>query len=107
MLEAFRTEYQSLAVRGPRVPAKGTPAYQKRLASATTAVLGDEGGDGSTFTTEQRELFPWYSYLFLGRGKPSTHVLALSKLSDAEIEASLPAVLRRLRKQVAAATTTT
>jgi hypothetical protein len=45
-------------------------------------------------------LFPWYSYLFLGRGKPGTHVLALSTLMDAELEASLPPVLRRVRERV-------
>jgi hypothetical protein len=72
----------------------------KRLLSATRRVLGDEGGDGSTYSDKRRALFPWYSYLFLGRGKPSTHVLALSKLSDEDIEGALPPVLGRLRERV-------
>lgn len=100
MLQAFPVAYQGVGVRGPRVPAKGTPAYDKRLQSAITAVLGEEGGDGSTYLPAQQELFPWYSYLFLGRGKPGTHVLALSTLMDAELEASLPPVLRRVRERV-------
>jgi hypothetical protein len=103
MLEAFTTVYQSLAVRGPQLPAAGTPEHQKRLASATKRVLGDEGGEGSTYSDKRRALFPWYSYLFLGRGKPSTHVLALSKLSDEDIEVALPKVLRRLRERVVSA----
>ncbi len=101
MLEACQAAYQSLAVRGPQLPAKGTPGYDERQVRATRAVLGDGGGDGSTYTPAQRVLFPWYSYLFLGRGKPSTHILALSKLTDAQIEQSLPAVLGRLRQRVA------
>ena len=101
MLEAYRAAYQSLALRGPQLPAKGTPAYDQRQVRATRAVLGDGGGDGSTYTPAQRGLFPWYSYLFLGRGKPATHILALSKLTDAQIEQSLPPVLGRLRQRVA------
>lgn len=100
MLEAFTPTYQSLAVRGPRIPKPGTTKYDERMASATKAVLGDEGGDGTSYSGEQRALFPWYSYLFLGRGKPSTHILALSKLTDAELEAGWPLVLQRLRKRV-------
>ena len=101
MLEAYQAAYQSLAVRGPQLPAKGTPAYDQRQVRATRAVLGDGGGDGSTYTPAQRGFFPWYSYLFLGRGKPSTHILALSKLTDQQIEQSLPPVLGRLRQRVA------
>ena len=103
MLEAFTAVYQSLAVQGPRLPKKGTAEYDKRLASATRVVLGDSGGDGSTYSPDRQALFPWYSYLFLGRGKPSTHVLALTKLTDAQIQRALPPVLARLRTRVAAA----
>jgi energy-coupling factor transporter ATP-binding protein EcfA2 len=99
MLEAFPTVYQSLAARGPQLPAAGTPEYEKRLTSAAHRVLGDEGGDGSAYSAKRRALFPWYTYLFLDGGKPSTHVLALSKLSDEDIEAALPQVLRRFRER--------
>jgi putative ATP-dependent endonuclease of the OLD family len=100
MLEAFSAKYQALGGKGPQVPAQGTPAYNVRIAKATARVLGDEGGDGQTYSANQKKLFPWYSYLFLGRGKPSTHVLALSQLTDQEIEQGMPAVLGRLRQQV-------
>jgi hypothetical protein len=104
MLEAFTTAYRETAVRGPQIPAPGMRAYETRLLKATNAVLGEEGTDGSTYEPAQKALFPWYSYLFLGRGKPSTHVLALSTLTDEEINASLPTVLQRLRDKIVALT---
>jgi hypothetical protein len=100
MLESYPDAYKASALRGPRLPKAGTPAYETRLEKATQQVLGDEGGDGKTYTPAQRALFPWYSYLFLGRGKPATHVLALAGLDDAAIEARLLAVLKRLRKRI-------
>lgn len=100
MLEAFPTVYQSLAARGPQLPATGTPEYDKRQLNAARRVLGSEVGDGSAYSTKRRALFPWYTYLFLDGGKPSTHVLALSKLNDEDIEGALPEVLRRLRERV-------
>lgn len=101
MLEAYPAAYKAVAVRGPQLPAAGTPAYKTRLENATRRVLGEEGGDGTTYTPGQLALFPWYTHLFLGRGKPATHVLALASLNEAAIEATLPPVLKRLRKRVA------
>lgn len=101
MLEAYPDAYKAVGARGPQLPEPGTPDYDERLAKAARRVLGDEGGDSGAYTPEQRALFPWYTYLFLGRGKPATHVLALARLDDTAIEASLPAVLKRLRKQIA------
>jgi putative ATP-dependent endonuclease of the OLD family len=100
MLEAYPDAYKATALRGPQLPKAGTQEYETRLQKATRRVLGDEGGDGSTYAPKQHALFPWYSYLFLGRGKPATHVLALTGLDDAAIEARLPAVLKRLRKRI-------
>lgn len=101
MLEAFPAAYKSVAVRGPQLPAAGSAAYITRIEKATRRVLGEESGDGSTYTTAQQALFPWYTHLFLGRGKPATHVLALATLNDAAIEQGLPPVLKRLRAHVA------
>jgi len=59
--------------------------YQKRVKSDIRATLKQEGGDGSTFTQEERELMVWYSYFFLGRGKPTTH-LSLFSNNDLQFE---------------------
>jgi hypothetical protein len=48
------------------------------LLSSIGAVLKPQGGDGATCSPAQRELFIWYQYLCLGRGKPMTHMHALN-----------------------------
>ena len=58
--------------------------------------LKKEGGDGCTYSPEQRKLMVWYTYFFLNRGKPSTHIAALSRLSDETLKDNIPPVLQRL-----------
>lgn len=88
MLEAFKTHYTALA------PAGGGPRTD--VNDAIENVLGKGGTRGTTYSEEQKELFPWYSYLFLNRGKPSTHILALSNITAEELRRSAPAALQRL-----------
>ena len=59
------------------------------------AVLGDDGvwnAYDDSWTVPLR----WYRYLFLGRGKPSTHVRVLSQLDGATLVANTPPHLRQL-----------
>jgi putative ATP-dependent endonuclease of OLD family len=72
MLSAFPDAYKAIGagLRGP--PTTG---------DAKLAVLGDEG-DPSIYDASLDEQFRWYRYLFLGRGKPSTHVRALGNLDN-------------------------
>lgn len=63
------------------------------------AVLGDDGvpaSYGDAWTSALR----WYRYLFLGRGKPSTHVRVLSQLDDATLQANMPEQLSALLQEV-------
>jgi putative ATP-dependent endonuclease of the OLD family len=102
MLEAFESEYKGVAgpKRGPRIPKTSDPNYADRIKKAARVVLGEEGGDGSTYEQSSQSLFPWYSYLFLGRGKPSTHVAALASIDDDLLKARMPAPLQRLAESV-------
>jgi putative ATP-dependent endonuclease of OLD family len=95
LLESFMGAYQGAGGDGPRIPATG-PELSKRLDSAREAVLKSEGGQGLTYSPEQRRLFLWYQYLFLGRGKPITHMRALNAMTDEELAAGLPSVLKNL-----------
>jgi predicted ATP-dependent endonuclease of OLD family len=96
LLEAFPAQYKAATTgTGPQIPDAG-PALSKRLDAARIAVLKPEGGDGKTYTPAQRNLFIWYQYLFLGRGKPVTHMRALAALEDDVLAAGLPTVLQRL-----------
>ena len=56
--------------------------YETRIKKDIKSTLKEEGGDGSTYSAEQQKLMVWYTYFFLNRGKPSTHIAVLSRLSD-------------------------
>lgn len=86
MLQAFFDAY-TLLEDGMLGPREGLDARD--------AVLG-EGGNHAAYAADQDEALRWYRYLFLGRGKPSTHVRALSKLTDEQVRALAPPFLKSL-----------
>lgn len=92
MLRAFPAAYQVVE------PGRQGPS---QLGDPRTAVLGD-GGRGALYTADQDTLLRWYRYLFLGRGKPSTHVRVLSGLTNEALVAGVPEELRALLVSVAA-----
>lgn len=93
MLSAYTDRYKAVYDGQPR--GFGTDAWQARVDASIKVVLGSEGGDGSSFTDDERALFPWYSYIFLGKGKPTTHALAWLNEENVDLE-SLPPPLNRL-----------
>lgn len=116
MLEHFGDVYKSLLGKkeGPRlmVEEKGRsiqkyikdiegmesayPEYLERITDDVHHSLKECGGDGNTYSEEQKKLMVWYTYFFLNRGKPSTHIEAFSKISD-EMQASMmPPVFARM-----------
>jgi putative ATP-dependent endonuclease of OLD family len=90
MLKAYPRAYRVLGqgMRGPA--ATGEPR---------DAVLGAEGSP-AFYTAAEDDDLRWYRYLFLGRGKPSTHVRILSQLTPEELAATLPEPLQRLLSRV-------
>lgn len=92
MLTAFLAAYQQLepGMRGPR---PGDPR---------AAVLGDEGKPELYDATFDIALL-WYRYLFLGRGKPSTHVRVLARLDADALKAGIPDELNALLMHVISA----
>jgi hypothetical protein len=95
MQAAFPAEYQATGGRGPRKPKDEDPNLPAKIQEVLTAVL-KEGSKGATYTKDEIESFFWYRYLFLGRGKPSTHIMALAALDDARLREGCPEVLKRL-----------
>lgn len=98
MLRTFPEAYRTATGggSGPRVPEDGTPEYEKRVADARKATLKEHGSDGATYSADEQKDFIWYSYLFLTRGKPATHILALNKVEDETLRARAPQVLERM-----------
>ena len=58
--------------------------------------LKEHGGDGTTYSPEQKRLMVWYTYFFLNRGKPSTHFSVLSSIEPITLKERMPEVFDRL-----------
>lgn len=70
--------------------------YIKRIEEDVHHTLKECGGDGITYSDKQKKLMIWYTYFFLNRGKPSTHIAVLSKIDDQKLIATMPAVFKRM-----------
>lgn len=116
MLEQMTAEYKKTldASEGPRIDVlengtkkrvrigsveesgKQCQEYDDRVKKDVRNALKEEGGDGHTYSEEQQRLMIWYTYFFLNRGKPSTHIEALSQMDEETIKNMIPPVLGRL-----------
>jgi putative ATP-dependent endonuclease of OLD family len=90
MLKAYAAAYRVLddGATGP------SPRGEAR-----DAVLGD-GGHHTLYDATHDDDMRWYRYLFLGRGKPSTHVRALGALSNEQLRDAMPAQLAGLLRKL-------
>ncbi len=111
MLEHYGDKYKEIVEdsEGPYVPEKGKiiklekeeepcAEYEERVDDGVHCTLKKCGGDGSTYTKEQKQLMIWYNYLFLNRGKPSTHILALSNMEKSDLLNNIPPVIKKILK---------
>jgi hypothetical protein len=101
MLEAFSSFYTDPKVypdgEGPDIPKKKSAEYNTYIEGAVKATLKQKSINADRYTNDQQELMIWYRYLFLGRGKPVTHVQALSLITDEDtFDNNLPPVLREI-----------
>ena len=114
LLENFSDCYKETVEKdyGPYIPTVGKicdievmpdlpQQYIERAAKNTKDVLKDEGGDGATYLTEQKQLMIWYKYLFLDRSKPVTHIKALSSCDFSNLE-TIPEPLQTIIKKAIA-----
>lgn len=116
MLQSFKDKYISALTsgEGPRIKDHGKiqdivinedtedtlkNVYEDRIKSDIKSTLKQEGGDGSTYTEVEKELMIWYSYFFLGRGKPTTHLSLFSNNTDLDFE-SFPDCLKEFVNSV-------
>lgn len=79
---------------------KQTLAYQERIESDVKRSLKKNGGNGHTYTEKQKELMIWYSYFFLTRGKPVTHLQALNYITVDVLQADIPDVFINIAEKV-------
>ncbi|HDR7066672.1 TPA: AAA family ATPase [Bacillus cereus] len=79
---------------------KKTTVYQERIKSNVKRALKEKGGDGHTYTEVQKELMIWYSYFFLTRGKPVTHLQALNYIPNEGLKENIPEVFIKIAGKV-------
>lgn len=100
MLEHYPEIYKKAIPKngGPRIPEKDKEPdkFAAKVTNAVAATLKSEDAKGETYTEEQKELMIWYNYHFLGRGKPVTHMNALSLMDDEKIKEKTPPVLMEI-----------
>jgi hypothetical protein len=91
LLQALPDPYTALSsdMRGPSLSGDPKPA-----------VLGQEG-EPAIYPAHD-DTFRWYRYLFLGRGKPSTHVRVLSSVAPEALAAAAPEELAEMLRRIAA-----
>ena len=102
MLEKFPTEYQTLSKgqRGPTIPNDGDSNYTQKVQEAIASVLKKTKKEDieaiNISDYPNTEYYFWYKYLFLGQGKPTSHLNALSKISDDDLKTNCPDALKVL-----------
>lgn len=93
MLKAFPEQYRVAPDESSNGPSmRGEPG---------NAVMGDEGSP-EFYAGDVLDL-SWYRYLFLGRGKPSTHIRVLGSISSEQLAQNAPEELRALVESIHAA----
>ncbi len=75
---------------------KSSTEFQARISKDIRNSLKENGGNGETYSEKQKELMIWYNYFFLNRGKPTTHMLMLSSISDEDLKERIPNVFIRI-----------
>lgn len=86
MLKAFSGYYQT--------PPEENASGPSMAGDPRDAVLGNEGIPA--FYADDIHILRWYRYLFLGRGKPSTHIRVLSQIPSDQLAQNAPDELKAL-----------
>lgn len=74
--------------------------YKEKVVSSIKATLKNSARTGEEYNEEQHQKMIWYNYLFLYRGKPVMHRLALSHLSDEKFRTGMPQVFKHMIQKV-------
>lgn len=100
MLLNFESEYHSSMSQGPRgIDDESSEEYKAKLDDSIKATLKSSKAIGKTYTAEEHKAMIWYNSLFLGRGKPSTHIEALKEIdNDRLIEKAPPELLKLVNR---------
>ncbi|MCM8529116.1 MAG: AAA family ATPase [Lentisphaeraceae bacterium] len=103
MEKSFSEQYRVLpeSATGPVIPEQDDEEKEEKEIKALERVLKNgELLDCHAYKDTDPLHFFWYNYLFLGRGKPVSHLSALENISECEIITDVPVELSLLVKRV-------
>lgn len=101
MLKEFEAEYHSTMSQGPRnIGDEQSTEFNSKLEDSIKATLKSIAAAAKTYSYEEQKIMIWYNSLFLGRGKPSTHIAALKDINKAILIDKAPAELIRLVRRI-------
>ncbi len=104
MLSQYPEAYKGIipAKGGPRIPdkSKAKDKYDEKVKEGVASALKSVTANDKVYTDEEKELMIWYTYHFLNRGKPATHIEALSKLGDEAIGKNFPPLFESIFKRI-------
>lgn len=107
MLKEFRAEYTTLTEGGncPNIPIESDKEYEQKNKEAVASVLKTDSKnvDMSNLPDDDISLYYWYRYLFLGRGKPVSHLnglLNIEKTASWKIPAIYKPMLEKLKSML-------
>lgn len=105
MLKAFEECYHRTVPSGggPRIPDRESKPddYKEKMGKCIRNTLKENGGEGDSYDDFEKELMLWYPYLFLSRGKPGTHILAMTMLDSSSFKENMPESLKRMVDAIA------
>ena len=103
MLKEFKNEYTTLpdSEKGPNVPMEGDEGFDQKNKNAIASVLkiDSESVDFDKLPDTDIPLYYWYRYLFLGRGKPVSHLNGLLNIEQAN-NSRIPAVYKSMLEKL-------
>lgn len=104
MLSHYPDIYKQLIPQngGPRIPDKVKEAtkFAAKVTEGIQATLKSDKATAKAYTDAEKELMIWYNYHFLNRGKPVTHIQALSNMTVKQLDDGMPPVFKRVFKGI-------
>lgn len=101
MLKSFTKEYQKTIPKnsGPRIDKYNAEERDERAEKDMKDVLKSDEAKGN-FYKDDMSLMIWYKYFFLTRGKPATHIMALSNINKDKLKYNLPEPYGKLLQKI-------
>lgn len=101
MLKSFTKEYQKTIPKngGPKINDYNAEERDERAEKDMKDVLKSAEAEGN-FYKDDMSLMIWYKYFFLTRGKPATHIMALSNIKKDKLKENLPELYGKLLQKI-------